>query len=66
MFKTLGVTLGHEEQQPRYLKSVVHRNEHGNIIKIAVEKTDNPRFRTPAYDNLVKDGIPPWLRVGPD
>ena len=54
--------MSNEEREPLHLKSVVHRDEDGNITTISVEESEEPRFHTPVYDEIVKKGIPPWLR----
>lgn len=58
--------VNNEDQEPFHLKSVVHRDKDGNIRKISVEKAEEPRFHTPAYDEIVKKGIPHWLRKIPE
>lgn len=54
--------MNNKDQEPLHLKSVVHRDKDENITKISVEKAEEPRFHTPAYDEIVKTGIPSWLR----
>ena len=44
-------------------KSVIDRDKHGDIIKIGVQKADQPRFQAAAFDKIMKEGIPPWLRM---
>ncbi len=58
--------MSNEDQEPLHLKSVVHRDKDGKIKKISVEEAEEPSFHTPAYDEIVKKGIPPWLRKQAD
>ncbi len=52
-----------ESKKPKSLKSVVHRDAQGQIVRIDVVETDTPTFHTPAFDELMKNGgIPAWLR----
>lgn len=59
--------VSNEEQEHFHIKSVFHRDKDGNIAKISVEKTDKPRFNTPAYDEVVRGNkFPIWLRKKAD
>jgi hypothetical protein len=49
-------------QKPFHLKSVIERDKNGEITKINVVSSDRPQFHTPAYDELLKNPLPSWLR----
>lgn len=52
-----------ESNEKRFhLRSRVKRDAAGNITSISVERTETPRFHTPAYDELVSGkGLPRFL-----
>jgi hypothetical protein len=47
------------DQKPFHLKSIIQRDENGNVTKISVMKADRPRFHTLAYNEIVKGGWNP-------